>query len=50
VAISGGNGPMKNLLDVPGIERTLRAGQASSIYWQTGHIAIELRLSRRVVR
>jgi len=38
--ISGESGPMKNLLDVPGMEEPYNAPRQilSPIYWQTGHI------------
>jgi N-acylneuraminate cytidylyltransferase len=38
--ISGDGGPMKNLLDVPGIEEPYNAPRQilPPIYWQTGHI------------
>jgi YrbI family 3-deoxy-D-manno-octulosonate 8-phosphate phosphatase len=38
--ISGENGPMKNLLDVPGIQEPYNAPRQilPPIYWQTGHI------------
>lgn len=38
--ISGDHGPMKNLLDVPGIEEPYNAPRQilPPIYWQTGHI------------
>jgi len=38
--IAGDNGPMKNLLDVPGIEEPYNAPRQilPPIYWQTGHI------------
>ena len=38
--ISGNHGPMKNLLDVPGIEEPYNAPRQilPPIYWQTGHI------------
>jgi YrbI family 3-deoxy-D-manno-octulosonate 8-phosphate phosphatase len=38
--ISGESGPMKNLLDVPGIEEPYNAPRQilPPIYWQTGHI------------
>ncbi|MGE5249975.1 MAG: cytidylyltransferase domain-containing protein [Bacteroidota bacterium] len=38
--ITGENGPMKNLLDVPGIPEPYNAPRQSlpPVYWQTGHI------------
>jgi N-acylneuraminate cytidylyltransferase len=38
--ISGENGPMKNLLDIPGLEEPYNAPRQilPPIYWQTGHI------------
>ena len=38
--ISGDHGPMKNLLDVPGIEEPYNAPRQilPPIYWQTGHV------------
>jgi N-acylneuraminate cytidylyltransferase len=40
--ISGDHGPMKNLLDVPGIEEPYNAPRQilPPIYWQTGHIDV----------
>ena len=40
--ISGDKGPMKNLLDVPGIEEPYNAPRQilPPIYWQTGHIDV----------
>ncbi len=40
--ISGEHGPMKNLLDVPGIAEPYNAPRQSlpPIYWQTGHIDV----------
>jgi N-acylneuraminate cytidylyltransferase len=40
--ISGESGPMKNLLDVPGIEEPYNAPRQilPPIYWQTGHIDV----------
>jgi N-acylneuraminate cytidylyltransferase len=38
--IQGGNGPMQNLLDVPGIPEPYNAPRQAlpPIYWQTGHV------------